>query len=233
MELHVGRTRSGVGVVQATGAVPVRFLVVLTHRHPIVLAVLDATGILEGLGEELAQVVVVGGVFEAQVSNVRKVLVELLGEALAQLLDGRRLLLLANLFVLLLVGGRLETLPRKTATEEVHEDVSQRLQVVSPRLLTSQVCVDAHVTSRARERFPLAIGNVLLRLRIAILLGHAKVDHVDDVGRLGTRSANQEVIGFDIPVDEILLVDGLDTRQLLSCVVSSRDASKIYRMARE
>jgi len=53
-------------------------------------------------------------------------------EAIAQVLDGRRLLLLANLFVLLLVRGSLETLPRETSAEKVHEDVTQRLEVISP-----------------------------------------------------------------------------------------------------
>ena len=45
-----------------------------------------------------------------------------------------RLLLLANLFILLLVGSRLEPLPGKTTTEKVEEYVAQGFEVVSPGL---------------------------------------------------------------------------------------------------
>jgi hypothetical protein len=46
--------------------------------HPVVLAILNLAGALEGLGEELAQVVVVGSVLEAEIANVAEVLVEFL-----------------------------------------------------------------------------------------------------------------------------------------------------------
>lgn len=39
--------------------------------------------------------------------------------------------------------------------------------------------VDTHVASRPAQRLALAIGDVLLRLRITILLGHTKVDDMD------------------------------------------------------
>jgi hypothetical protein len=52
-----------------------------------------------------------------------------------QLGDRCGLLLLSNLFVLLLVGGRLETLPRKGTSEEVEEHVSETFEIVSSRLL--------------------------------------------------------------------------------------------------
>lgn len=56
---------------------------------------------------------------------------------------------------------------------------------------------------------------MLLRLGVAILLGHAKIDNVDDVGGLSSRSANKEVVGLDVTVDQILLVDSLDSREHL------------------
>lgn len=37
---------------------------------------------------------------------------------------------------------------------------------------------------------------------------------MDDVGSFRAGTTNEEVVGFDISVDEILLVDGLDARQL-------------------
>jgi len=136
------------------------------------------------------------------------------GKALGELLDRRRLLLLADLLVLLLVGGRLEALPREAAAQEVHEDVPERLEVVSPALLAAEVRVDRHVPRRAREALALAVRDVLLGLGVAVLLGHAKVDDVHRVGVLGARAADQEVVGLDVAVDQVLLVDRLHSREL-------------------
>ncbi len=55
---------------------------------------------------------------------------------------------------------------------------------------------------------------MLLRLGVAVLLSHAEINHVDDVSALRARAANEEVVGLDVTVDQILLVDGLDARQL-------------------
>ena len=65
-------------------------------------------------------------------------------------LDGRGHLLLADLLVLLLLGGGLEALPRQAAPQEVHQHVAQRLDVVPPALLDAQVRVDARIPRRAR-----------------------------------------------------------------------------------
>ena len=59
----------------------------------------------------------------------------LTGVAFAQDLDGRGHLLLADALVLLPLGGGLESLPGQGAQVEVHEDVAQGLQVVTPGLL--------------------------------------------------------------------------------------------------
>jgi hypothetical protein len=56
-------------------------------------------------------------------------------ETLAQLLDRCGLLLFANLLVLLLVGCSPKALPWQTAPQEVHKDVAQGLQIISPGLL--------------------------------------------------------------------------------------------------
>lgn len=46
--------------------------------HPVVLAVFNLASVLQGLGEEIAEEVVVGGVLEAEVANIREVLVKFL-----------------------------------------------------------------------------------------------------------------------------------------------------------
>jgi predicted ATP-grasp superfamily ATP-dependent carboligase len=52
---------------------------------------------------------------------------------------------------------------------------------------------------------------VLLRLGVTVLLGHTKVDNVDNIGALGAWTANEKVVGLDVAVDEVLLVDCLNS----------------------
>lgn len=75
--------------------------------------------------------------------------------------------------------------------------------------------VDAHVTGCSRQGLALAVGNVLLGLRIAVLLSHAEIDDMDDIGGLGAGPTDEEIVGLDIAVYEVLLVDCLDAGELL------------------
>jgi hypothetical protein len=56
---------------------------------------------------------------------------------------------------------------------------------------------------------------MLLGLGITILFGHAKVDDVDNIGRLGAGTTDQEVVGFDVTVNQVLLMDCLNSGQHL------------------
>jgi hypothetical protein len=82
------------------------------------------------------------------------------------------------------------------------------------KLTSAQVHVDRHVPSGSAQALALAVRDVLLGLGVAVLLGHAKVDGVYHVGRLGARSADEKVVGLDVAVDEVLLVDRLDASDL-------------------
>ena len=55
---------------------------------------------------------------------------------------------------------------------------------------------------------------MLFGLGIAILLGHAEVDDVDDIGGFGAGAADEEVVGFDVSINEVFLVNGLDAGKL-------------------
>lgn len=55
---------------------------------------------------------------------------------------------------------------------------------------------------------------MLLRFGVSVLLGHPKVDDMDHVGRLCVQAADEEIVRLDVSVDEILLVDGLHSREL-------------------
>ena len=49
-------------------------------------------------------------------------------------------------------------------SEEIHEHVSECLEVVSPGLLLAEVRVDAHVPGSARQALVLPVRNVLVRV---------------------------------------------------------------------
>lgn len=151
VQFHLRRAGTNVWVVQVSSSMTLHrvpsFSRVLCDLHPVVLAIFDLTRILQRLSEELAEVIVIGGIFETKVSNVRQVLGKFFGEAFAKVFDCGSLLLLTNLLVLLLVSGSLEALPREAATQEIHEDVAKSLEIISSRLLTSQMSVNTHVSS--------------------------------------------------------------------------------------
>lgn len=68
--------------------------------------------------------------------------------------------------------------------------------------------VDASIARRARQVLVLSVGNVEVRLRVTILLGQPEVNNVDLISTLS--DAHEEVVGFDITVDEGLGVNVLD-----------------------
>ena len=214
VNLHGRGPRSRVWVVQGAGPVPVPLLIRLADLHPIVLAILNTTCILQRLREEFSQIIIVRRVLEPEVPHICEVLNKLIRETLAEFLNGSRLLLLANLLVLLLVRSSFETLPWQATSKEVHKHMTQSLQVISPGLFPAKMGVNAHVPSSSRERFTLPVRNVLLGLGVTVLLCHAEIDDVDDVGGFGARPANEEIVGLDIAIDQVLLVNGLHAREL-------------------
>lgn len=74
--------------------------------------------------------------------------------------------------------------------------------------------IDAHVPCGPTEALPLAVGYMLLRLWIPILLRHPKINHMNQVRIPRPRPADEEVIGFDVPVNKTSFVDGLDAGDL-------------------
>lgn len=100
----------------------------------------------EQIAEHTPEVSNIGLGLELQRSAVGQVLGKLGRTSLAESGDGDGLLLFHNQLVLF--GGRLglESLPRKTSLEEVDQNVADGLEIVSARLLDTQVIVDRGVT---------------------------------------------------------------------------------------
>lgn len=188
----------------------------------------------EEVTEDLAQVAVVGLVVETQRTSVVQVDGKLVGEASAQDLGGSSHLLLHDAVVLLLLGGSLQTLPGQGATAEVEHDITQRLHVITTGLLChiwisissqnrvqhkdllhtdTQVSIDGGVTGGTSQVLVLSVGNVEVRLGVAVLLSQTEIDDIDLVATLA--DAHQEVVGLDITVDKGFGVNVLDARDEL------------------
>lgn len=72
-----------------------------------------------------------------------------------------------------------ETLPRKSSTVEIHEDITERLHVISSTLLDALVSVDACIASCTRQVLVVTIGNMLSRVAVGVFLWQAEVNDID------------------------------------------------------
>lgn len=166
----------------------------------------------EEVPEQFAQVRVVWLVVEAQCAGVVEEDPELVRESPAQEVRGGRHLLLHNPIVLLLLRRRFEALPRKSAAEEVHEDISEGLEVVPARLLDTKMCVDGGVASGPRQVLVLSVGDVEVGLGVPEFLRKPKVDDVDLVAALA--NAHEEIVRLDVAVNEVAGMDIFDAGDL-------------------
>jgi len=116
-----------------------------------------------------------------------------------QLVDCDLLLLALNVVVFLVLGSTRQTLPWKRSTQEVEQNVSNSLQVVSSRLLITNVCVERSVTGRTSQILTLTEGNVFV-LAVLVALSQTEINDINVV-LCAFGSAYQEVVRFDIPMD--------------------------------
>lgn len=113
-------------------------------EHVIILETLPNKKVTE----ELAKVGVVRLVIEAKSTRVVQEDAKLVGKATAKDIGRCRHLFFHYPVVLLLLGSGLEALPRKSATQEVHKYVCERLEVVATGLLNTQMSIDGSVADR-------------------------------------------------------------------------------------
>jgi hypothetical protein len=166
----------------------------------------------EQISEQFSQVRVVGFVVESQRPAVVEVYRKLIGVTSAQDLGGSRHLLLHDSVILLLLGGSLQSLPRQRTSKEVHEYVAEGFEVVSSRLLNTEMCVDRGVTSGTGQVLVLSVRNVQVSLGVPVLLRQSEIDHVDLVASLA--DTHQKVVRLDVPVDKVSRVNVFDPRNL-------------------
>jgi len=166
----------------------------------------------EEVTEELPQVRVVGLVVESQGPGVVQEDGELVGEATTEKIGRRGHLLLHDPVVLLFLGSSLETLPGEGSTEEVHEYVSERFEIIAASLLDTQVSVNRGVAGSTSQILVLSVRDVKVGFRVSVLLGKTEVDDIDLVATLP--DSHQKVVWLDVAVDKVTGMDVLDTRDL-------------------
>ena len=74
------------------------------------------------------------------------------------------------------------------------------------------MCVDACISGGASEVLVFSVRDVLMCAGVTVLLGEAKVYDVDQVAFLS--QAHEEVVRFDISVDEVLGMNVLNSTDL-------------------
>lgn len=192
-----------------TGRLGARALAGFVGLSPLDAPVEDVVVLItltnEEVTEQLAQIRVVGFVIETKSARVVQEDAELVGEPTAEQVGGCGHLLLHDTVVLLLLCSGLQALPRKGPAEEVHEDVSQGLQVIATGLFNTKMSVDRGVTSCACQVLVLSVRNMKMGLGVPVLLRKAEIDDVDLVATFS--DTHKEVVGLDITMDEVTRVN--------------------------
>ena len=77
------------------------------------------------------------------------------------------------------------------------------------------MCINRSVSGRTSQILVFPVGDVQVSSGISVLLGKAKINHIHL--RASSSNSHQEVVGFDITVDEASGVDVLNTADQLVC----------------
>ena len=94
-------------------------------------------------------------------------------------------------FVFLLLCRGAQTLPWQSSRDEVHQNVTQTLHVVSAALLDTEMCVNAGVSRRTRKVLVFSVRYVGVRPCVPVLLCEAEVNYVDQISLLSETPVNK------------------------------------------
>ena len=206
---NITSSRLGVSIVA------LRNLLARLLKHPVILIIVVVPALVHQVLENLPHIVVVRSLLEFEVPTVLQVSVEFFRHAARQRLDGCRDLLIFDSIILVILVFALKTLPRQRSLQEVDEDETDGLEVVTPTLLDAKMCIDTCIARRTRQRLVVLVGNVLTSLGIAIALRQAEVDDVNDVLLLPV--ANEEVVGLHVAMNKMVVVQELEALDHLVC----------------
>lgn len=131
----------------------------------------------------------------------------------AKLFNSNFLLFALDVIIFFIFGASGQTLPGQRTSQEVKEDVTNSLKIISSRLLIADVSVERGISCSACQVLTFSERNVL-SVGVFVTLSEPEVDDVDVVfGALG--ASNQEVIGLNVSVNNSLFVDLLNALNLI------------------
>lgn len=90
----------------------------------------------------------------------------------------------------------------------------QRRQYGNVEVTFSQMRINAHVSRCSRQAFVFPVPDVLLRQRVDIFFGEAKVDDMYEAVLLARRTTDEEILGLHVAVDDVLGMNVLQSRYL-------------------
>jgi hypothetical protein len=166
----------------------------------------------EKITEKLAKVRVVGLVVETKGAGVIEEDSKFVGIASAEEIGGGGHFLLHDAIIFLLLSSSLEPLPRKGTAEEVHEHVSQGFEIIATSLFDAQMGVDGCVPRRSGQVLIFPVRDVKMGFRVPEFLRETEIDDVDLITTFA--DSHEEVVGLDVPVNEVSRMDVLDTGDL-------------------
>lgn len=136
------------------------------------------------IAEKLAEVGVIRLIIETESASIIQEDAKLVGETTTKEVSWSSHLFFHYTVVFLLLGCSLETLPRKSTTEEVHEDVSKGFKIIAAGLFNTKVGIDRSIAGGTREILILSVRNMEVSPRITVFLGQTKVNHIDLIATL-------------------------------------------------
>jgi hypothetical protein len=154
---------------------------------------------------------------ETECSAVVHEFSELFRLVLAQFFHGHFFLLFFDVGIFLLLGSAWKSLPWKRSLQEVQQHVTNGFQIVSSGLLVADVSVDTRVSGGTCQVLSVSEWNVLT-VRTLVAFGQPKINNVDRIFGVLIAS-HQEVVGFDISVDDSLFMHNFDSLNHLHCNV--------------
>lgn len=133
----------------------------------------------EKITEKLAEIGIIRLIIETESASIIQEDAKLVGEATTKEVSWSSHLFFHYTVIFLLLGRSLETLPRKSTTEKVHEDVSKRFEIIATGLFYTKVGIDGSIAGGTREILIFSVRNMKVSPRITVFLGQTKVNYID------------------------------------------------------
>jgi hypothetical protein len=90
-----------------------------------------------------------------------------------------------------------------------HKNITKRLEIISTRLLDTQMGVDGGIPSGTSQVLVLPVRDMQVSLGVSVLFGETEINHVDLIASFP--NAHEEIIRLDVSVNKVSRVDVFDS----------------------